>query len=56
MIDEMKLQVKVLYDIADKIQGLKQTSVEDLIMEIDDIEKELINTASILETDLEDLE
>ena len=56
MIDEMKFQVRVLYDIADKIKGLKQTSVEDLIMEIDDIEKELINTASILETDLEDLE
>lgn len=56
MIDEMKFQVRVLYDIVDKIKGLKQTSVEDLIMEIDDIEKELINTASILETDLEDLE
>lgn len=56
MIDEMKFQVKVLYDIADKIKGLKLTFVEDLITEIDDIEMELINTASFLEKDIEDLE
>lgn len=56
MIDEMKFQVRVLYDIADKIKGLKLTFVEDLITEINDIEMELINTASILETDIEDLE
>lgn len=56
MIDEMKFQVKVLYDIADKIKGLKLTFVEDLITEIDDIEMELINTASFLEKEIEDLE